>query len=243
MIGLLSSTAAVNGSEASGGYALPMDPIYKRIIKVLNEGREVEYGFLGISHSPEGVMPKGGLMVANVSPNTPAKAADLRDRDIILSVDDRPIRELEDLYLLVGGSLAGTQVTLTVRREGRIVTVKPTLAKFAHPHATIASKRPESVFGLRVDYTSILQQQPMFVGERRLIRPGVIIRELEPDTPAAVKLKEIQSGKAVVITSVNGTPVQTPEEFYTTAKGAGSVRLTIANASDDGEPARTVTLP
>ena len=46
VIGLLSATAAVAGSETSGGYAVPMDPIYRRIVEVLKEGREVEYGFL-----------------------------------------------------------------------------------------------------------------------------------------------------------------------------------------------------
>ena len=72
-IGLLTATAAVAGSETSGGYALPMDTIYRRIIDVLLEGREVEYGFLGVApdvmnkHSDE-----GGLIIGNVTVNSPA---------------------------------------------------------------------------------------------------------------------------------------------------------------------------
>lgn len=241
LIGLLNATAAVAGSEASGGYAFPMDPLYRRIIERLSEGREIEYGFLGVSQN--GMHAGGGLEIAAVSPNTPASACGLLPRDIILKVDSRPIREIEDLYLLVGGSLAGTEVTLDVLRHGRLLKLTPTLAKFAHPHASIASQRPDAVFGLRVDYSSILQQQPQFLGERRVVRNGVIIRELEPGSPAAERLTGFLSGKAMVISAVNGTPVATPAEFYTLAKGAQSIRLTLRLATDPNDPGRNVTLP
>jgi serine protease Do len=248
-IGLLSATAAVAGSEASGGYALPMDPIYRRIIDVLKEGREVEYGFLGVAPQPGW---SGRLIINSVTENSPASMAaisggrqqrGLKDGDEILSVDGRPIQELDDLFLLIGGSLAGTEIELGLKRLGLPLKAKATLAKFKHPHPTIASKRPDSVFGLRVDYSSLLQQQPMFLGERRHVNPGVTIRELEPDSPAEAKLTPFLAGKAMVITSVNGKEVTTPAEFYEAARGTRSVRLTLVPATDAFESSRTVTLP
>jgi S1-C subfamily serine protease len=241
VIGLLTATAAVAGSEASGGYALPMDPIYRRIIGVLQEGREAEYGFLGVV--PDQMRRGGGLILRDVSENTPARAAGLQPYDEIISVDGRPIRELEDLFLLIGGSLAGTEIELRFQRGGRAQTAKARLAKFAHPYATIASQRPESVFGLRVDYTSLLQQQPVFLGERRHVNSGVTIRELESGSPAEAKLKPFLGGKALVITNVNGTDVTTPAEFYKAARGARTVTLTLMPATESADRPRTVTLP
>lgn len=244
LIGLLTATAAVAGSDAAGGYAIPMDNIYRRIVERLKEGLEIEYGFLGVV--PDGMIRQGihyGLMISNVSEGTPAGIAGLRPRDILLRVDGRPIRELEDLFFLIGGSLAGTSLNLEVLRDGKVRTLKPQLAKLAHNHTSIASVKPPSVFGLRVDYSSLIAQQPIFFGERRRVTTGVIIRELEPDSPAAAKLQPLLGGKTLVITSVNGSQVSTPREFYAAAQGAKSVMLTLVGATDPSVPERTITLP
>src|SRR5262249_12990240 len=48
LIGLTTSRAAINGSEMAGGFAIPLDTNVQRIIARLQEGMEVEYGFLGV---------------------------------------------------------------------------------------------------------------------------------------------------------------------------------------------------
>jgi len=42
------SLAATAGYEKAAGYAIPVDATFRRVVDVLKEGREVEYGFLGI---------------------------------------------------------------------------------------------------------------------------------------------------------------------------------------------------
>ena len=151
---------------------------------------------------------------------------------------------MDDLFLLIGGSLAGTEIELTVNRQGQIRKIKTRLAKYKHPYASIASRRPDAVFGLRVDYSSLLQQQPMFLGESRVVAKGVTIRELEPGSPAEEKLKSSLEGKAVVITKVNGQSVTTPAQFYAeAAKHPRSIQLSLVPATDNSEPTRTITLP
>ena len=48
MIGLTTSLAATAGYEQAAGYAVPVDETFRRIVETLKEGREVEYGFLGV---------------------------------------------------------------------------------------------------------------------------------------------------------------------------------------------------
>lgn len=238
LIGLLTATAAVAGSETSGGYAVPMDPIYRRIVEVLKEGREVEYGFLGVRPDYfEEAETRRGLVLKHVSPGTPAAAKDIKDADVIQAVDGRPLRDKDDLFLLVGGSLAGTEITLSVLRGTEKLTKKVRLWKFGHTLPVIASVRPEAVFGLRVDYLSTQRVEDY--------RSGVIIREseIEPGSPAAAKLKRFLGG-STIITRVNGKSIRTPAEFYEAAKGARSVTLTLSTSAEGHISSEsTITLP
>jgi S1-C subfamily serine protease len=88
------------------------------------------------------------------------------------------------------------------------------------------------VYGLRVDYTSIVAK----AGEP--LADGVIVREVQPNSPAkAANLTEFVD----VIAEVNDRSVSNPAQFYRevdkAAKNGDKLKLTLIN------PARTVTLP
>ena len=55
LIGMTTSLAAVVGYEKSAGFAIPFDESMKRIIESLRQGKEVEYGFLGVT--PGEILP------------------------------------------------------------------------------------------------------------------------------------------------------------------------------------------
>ena len=48
MVGLCVALAAAAGYETTTGYAIPVDATFRRALDTLKEGREVQYGFLGI---------------------------------------------------------------------------------------------------------------------------------------------------------------------------------------------------
>ena len=48
LVGLTTMASSPSGFDAMAGYAIPMDKIIKRAIATLKEGKEVEYGLLGI---------------------------------------------------------------------------------------------------------------------------------------------------------------------------------------------------
>jgi hypothetical protein len=102
------------------------------------------------------------------------------------------------------------------------------------------------VFGLRVDYGSVLAQQliraPRVVASG--VEPGVSVREVVPDSPAAARFKDLgDSPTRWLITHVNGTAVTTPAEFYKATKGQQSVKLTLLDPTELNRRPRELTLP
>jgi serine protease Do len=257
LIGLTSSVAAVTGSEAAGGYAIPMTANFRRIIEALKAGREVEYGFLGVAPGRISTVPNlPGLLIESVSPHTPAQAAGLQAsqqlEDIVQEINGVPVREADDLYFNIGSSTAGTKVRLKIARRERLsgeyttFEATATLAKYKNSLPSIVSVRPKSVHGLRVDYSSLLAQPtPAFRAGPIPAHKGVIVRDLEPNSPAEAAFKKLGGIDPTqwMITAVNGESVATPDEFYRAAGKGGPVRLTVASPSDTRDSGRVVTLP
>ncbi len=223
MIGLTTATAALSGTETPGGYALPMDAGLKRVIEVLKRGEEVEYGFLGVRMDPNAARDKG-VVILGTPFGMPAQVAGLLERDTIVAIDGKPVKDNDDLFVFLGLALAGNKVSIEVERDGRRVTKTAVLAKFFVPGSVIASQRPPARGGLRVDYTSILTQQPMGAFGAQPVLNGVVIREVVPNSPA--DKAGLQKDK--IITHVDGHAVTTPKQFYDAMKDAGAkVELTI----------------
>jgi serine protease Do len=60
-----------------------------------------------------------GVLIAEVIKDTPAQVAGLRDGDLIVAIDGRPIVETRTLQRLVGATPAGRELALLVLRDGR----------------------------------------------------------------------------------------------------------------------------
>jgi len=233
-IGLTTSQAAVAGGDTPGGFAIPFDRRLSRIVEVLRRGEEVEYGFMGISLNTP-APGSDGAYVRTVTPNSPAARAGFLASERILSINDEPIRDADDLFLNVAAALAGTEVKVSFERNGETRTAQIHLVKAYWPQSglLIAANRPRPVHGLHVDYTSTLLRGQ--IGDATGIAPGVVVRETIPNSPAA---KAGLKPEIDIIIEVNGKAVSTPREFYDAAnRSTGPLELTLV------EPPRKVTLP
>lgn len=232
VIGLTTALAVVRG-DRPGGFAIPFDDNTRRIVEVLRRGEEVEYGFLGVVLQPQGAF--GGVRVYRVSPGSPAARAGVQPGDQIVSINGSPIRNNDDLFLLVGMALAGSTARVEVQRHpgAARLTLSIKLSKYYVEGPVLASRRPPARFGLRVDYTSILSQRNPFPMWGRGPAEGVLIREVVAGSPADAA--RLQPDK--IITEVNGRHVSTPAEFYQEiARAAPRVELTFLTS--EGRPER-----
>ncbi len=239
LIGLTSALAGLNGGETPGGFAVPIDAGMKGIIDVLRRGEEVEYGFLGVGFDPAG---RGeGVVLGSVAEGSPAALKGLKAKHVILRIKDRTrdvaVHDGDELFLALGTQLAGSTITLLVRKGDKLETVEVKLAKFYVPGKKIATEPGQRPFvrGLRVDYTSVLVQQPEL--KIQSVPRGVLVSDVQPNSAAA--RKDLKPG--IVITHVGDKAVDSPQQFYDAALAAkGPLPVTLTAPS--GQPPPKVTI-
>lgn len=232
MVGLTTSLAAVSGYEQAAGYAIPVDTTFRRIVETLSQGREVEYGFLGVGPNDlsldERSRGKHGARVDEVVPGTPAAKAGLRPQDVITSVNGVEIMDRDGLFFNIGNQPVESIARLIVQREGDTVPLNVELAKSPVLGRKIVTSPTAGWRGVRVDYATAV---PEF--RERIVRGvgyslgNVLAVDVEFDSAAAKA--GLRAG--AIITHVDGVHVQTPREFYAAVKGKpGNVQIRMADA-------------
>jgi len=231
MIGLCVALAAVTGFDKGAGYAIPVDDTFRRVLGRLKEGREVEYGFLGIQ--PINLRPQelieglDGIRVDRVVSGTPAARYGLKPGDLITAVNRHPIHEADGLVLEVGRLPVEATARLAVLRDGRRRSIDVVLAKYPVRGEKIVTTRPPDWRGLRVDYpTAYVDDDPAARAGLSFFDDGVVVTEVAAPSPAH------QAGlrPGTRITHVGRTPVRTPREFQTATAGqSGPVTLRLGD--------------
>jgi len=238
MVGLTTSMAALAGYEKSAGFAIAVDDTFRRVVKTLMEGKEVEYGFLGVAPADmahieltEGLR---GVRINNVVEGTPAFEV-LRPQDVVTHVAGEPVTSSTELMLSIGRRGAGEKIGLSVVRQGQPLEVTATLTKNNVPGRKIVTNPRPGWRGLRVEYPSALRS----LMEAEPIPTGcVIVTEVEPESSAAAA--GIRSGMR--ISYVEGQPVDTPDKFLAAVLPlAGGVRLRVSEAG--GQTAEKMVPP
>ena len=108
------------------GFAIPVNTA-KPLIPQLVEHGEITRGYLGVNIqtiTPDlakalEVEEHSGALVADVSPDSPAKEAGIKRGDIIINFDDHKISDSRDLPAKVAATPVGEEVEVTVLRDGK----------------------------------------------------------------------------------------------------------------------------
>jgi S1-C subfamily serine protease len=177
----------------------------RHAIETLKDGREIEYGFLGIH-----AQPSSSNRVGDVQINSPAFLGQIVTNDEIIGLNDVPIHDFDSLILAVNAYSAGDTVRLKIRRNDEIIVRAITLGKYPVEGEIIATNRPKPWRGLRVDYTSAIRYRtfsPSFLDGREA---GVIVTEVEEGSAGAAA--GIKRGQ--LIRRVRDKSVANPPAFY-----------------------------
>jgi S1-C subfamily serine protease len=209
-VGLTTTASSPAGFDAQAGYAIPMDRMGRRAVEVLKQGKEVEYGLLGIQADPQ-----FSNRVFKVNPNSPAARGLLQINDEVLAVGGVPVSNFDSLILAVGAYSPGDLVRLKIRRSDEVIDRTIVLAKYPIEGEVIATNRSEPWRGLRVDYSTAIRAQAFGFPDLESTSAGVVVTDVEEGSPAAVAgLK-----KGVVILRVGERPVQSPRMFAEAVDG------------------------
>ncbi|WP_199425022.1 S1C family serine protease [Actinotalea solisilvae] len=154
VIGITSSIASLSsgGGQAGSiglGFAIPAN-LADRIGGELIADGTAEHAFLGVALGDGTATADGttrrGAVVEQVTAGSPAAEADLQAKDVVVAIDGQAVNGAESLTAFVRELAAGTEVTLTVVRDGEAVDVPVTLTTRDDQGAT--QTEPEDQGGL-----------------------------------------------------------------------------------------------
>ncbi len=207
LVGITTGAASAVAYDVQAGYAIPMDALGQKIANALRQGKEVEYGFLGIGLDED--VPNA---ISSVARGTPAEKANLVKGDVIVAVGDRVLDQEDGLTMALAIVPVGQDIKLKIRHLGNPEERTIFVSKYPQPFSSvIATNRPKPWRGLRVDYSSVLTNNAMldFSLSNAMSQGGVGVIEVEPGSSSDIAgLKKSQ-----IITHVDNVPVPTPAVF------------------------------
>jgi len=211
--------AAVSSRAASIGFAVPINQAIAILPQLRDEGR-VTRGYIGVKlrtvdadvQRSLRLSSAGGALVQDVATGSPAERAGLRPYDVITAVDGIRVDNDDDLISSVARRRPGTSATLTVLRDGRMVTLgvklaeRPQRDRRADGEATVPSGSRGSPLGL-----AVRALDDDFVARYRVpehVR-GVVVWRVEAVSP--VLDADIERGD--IILEIDRRPIHSVAEY------------------------------
>ena len=136
VIGINNAIFSPSGGSVGIGFAIPAE-IAAPIVAKLQQGQEIERGYLGVSLEPInddladslGLPHNRGELVQVITDDSPAGRAGLKPGDVIVSVNGREVTNEQTVSFIVANIAPGESVPVVVVREGRQMTIDTTLGR------------------------------------------------------------------------------------------------------------------
>jgi serine protease Do len=215
VIGMNTAIFSRSGGYMGIGFAIPID-LAKTIADQLIDGGTVTRGFIGVAiqalnqdlAESFGIDRTAGILVAQVSEDSPAASAGIKVGDVIVEYQGNDVRDVGDFRNQVALTEPGSKARLTVLRDGKRRTLNVTIGSLDDDQ-TIAGG-PD---GNTARQLGLAVQTPTeSMTERLGIEPGqgVVISEVGRQSAAA--RAGLRPGN--VILEVNRQPVDSAEAFH-----------------------------
>jgi serine protease Do len=223
VIGINTAIASRSGGYQGVGFALPINMaamVYNSIIKT---GKVVR-GSIGITFTSDPMQAQallkayhvegGGVFVQSVAPGGPSEKAGLKEGDVIVAVDGKPVRDGGELVTIVTSTTVGTPLNLTVMRAGKRENHKVVVGDLAQIFpdkfgggSETGAVRPEggaTSFGMQIQNLTDQRRESMGLREKG----GVLVTSVETNSFA----EDIGLRQGDVLLSINNHPINTTDD-------------------------------
>jgi Do/DeqQ family serine protease len=234
LIGINSQILSPTGGSIGIGFAIPSN-MAKGVMEQLVKGGKVRRGQLGVQiqevtsdiAASLDLKEVRGVIIGAVTPGSAGERAGLKQGDVITAVGGVVVYDVNSLRNRIASTAPGTDVTLTVVRDGREQQVRATLGEFTQTAQRNEPGAPErGGAGAAGDMTGKLgvRVQPLTPElarefELEASTQGVAVADVDPNGPAADA--GIQRGDVIV--QVNRQPVRSSADL-TAAVGRTGTR-------------------
>jgi len=217
LVGINTFIISGSGSFAGAGFAIPSQIVRASADQIIKSGT-VHHGYIGITMND--VTPDNssffnlpdatGAIVSQVTPDSPASSAGLKEGDVLREIDGRKIADGRVLQVAVSEMTPGNSISLGILRDGKPETVKVTLGEF-HGDKQVAENadddsKQHAKLGLAVTELTPEMRNQFNVPERV---HGAAIENVLPGSPA----EDAGLAPGDVILEVNRHPVQNAGSF------------------------------
>ena len=230
------NTMIIGGSGI--GFAIPSN-LARNVAEQLLANGKVRRAWLGVSFqelTPElakglGKSDTHGALVADVVKESPAAKGGVRAGDIIEKVDADPVSEGKDLLRAVLMRPVGSDVNLTIRRDGKLQSVKVKTSErpgdmraAANGHSEAGAESAPGELGLQLQtLTPGIAQQLEYTGSGK-----VLVANVRPGSPAdTAGLQRLD-----VIVEADKKPVATANDVSNAASD-GKVLLRVERGNNN----------
>jgi serine protease Do len=213
VVGVNTAIFSTSGGNIGIGFATPIN-LAKSVVRQLKEKGRVVRGWLGVivqTVTPDlaksfGLEQKEGALVADIDLKGPAAKAGIKKGDIIIAFNGTPIREMDQLPLLVAQTPVGSKGELTIIRDGKKISKTVEIGELQDDEgAAPAEETGSDDLGMELaDMTEALARR-YDIEETA----GVLVTYVEPNSPAA----EAGVRPGDLINQVNRKDIADVEEY------------------------------
>ena len=223
VVGVNSAIFSPTGGSVGIGFSIPSN-LVKDIVGQLKQYGATRRGWVGVSIqqiTPEiaqgmGLPSSAGALISGIDAGGPADKAGLKNGDVVLAFDGKPILDNRALPRIVADTPAGKTVNVEALRNGKKQGFKLTVAKLRDqdkrkpapklaqtPPAKAKSKVAQLGLSLAPLDSDARGQYKIAANIR-----GVLVAEVDPDSAAADK--NVRPGDVIV--EVQNQAVHTPDD-------------------------------
>jgi serine protease Do len=246
VIGVNTAIFSPSGGSVGIAFATPSDTV-RDVIGQLRAKGTVTRGFIGVDIQPVtadiaeslDLSSAEGALVTEPLASGPAATAGIAAGDIIVAVNDAPIKDSRDLMRRIAALTPGTPARLKFVRNGRQQSATLTVARAPAPPPQTAKQAADGQ-GERPSTKGSGLGLSLAPADKAAGSAGLVVTEVAPDGRAAERGLDVGD----VILDVAGKSLKTPADFHKAlaeARNGGRHRVLMRLRS--GDKTRFVTLP
>lgn len=212
VIGINTWIVSSSGGSQGLAFSIPINNLKKAIDDFISSGA-VKYGWLGVQvvevtedfKKNLGLKNFDGAFAGQVFIGSPAQKGGIMPGDFITEINDKKVKNTEELVRIIGDLQAGETVGFKLIRSGKEQILNVKIEERDEKIVVDSSKLWPGFMPVPLD-EKVIKQLELEKGQK-----GVLVSSVQAKSPAAVLT--LQPGDIIV--KVNGTAVANIGEFYT----------------------------